>query len=259
MSLPLPVVFLLDVDNTLLDNDTAQNDYRSHLKFECGASAAERYWEIFESRSKELGYADYLGALQRYRLDDMHDPRLFLISAFMLDYPFRDRLFPGALDVIRHLRTMGLVVIVSDGDVVFQPRKIERSSLWQAVDGNVLIYIHKETEMAEVERRYPAGHYFMVDDKLRILTAMKQIWGDRLTTVFPHQGHFALDAQALSTYPPADIEIERIGDLLKYDLAMLLGAGRHSDGPCISGSHHRAAGPASDRNQRVTPHDDPSA
>ncbi|MGH9325561.1 MAG: HAD family hydrolase [Terriglobia bacterium] len=221
MSALHPIAFLLDVDNTLLDNDAAQNDYRDHLKLECGAAAADRYREIFEGLSKQLGYADYLGALQAYRLEDTHDPRLFVMSAFMLDYPFRDRLFPNALDVIRHLRTMGLVVIVSDGDVVFQPRKIERSGLWQAVDGNVLIYVHKEREINDIERRYPASHYIMVDDKLRILTAMKQVWGDRATTVFPHQGHFALDPQALAEYPPADIEIGHIGDLLKYDLAML--------------------------------------
>ncbi len=221
MSALLPIVFMLDVDNTLLDNDAAQNDYRRHLKLESGAAAAERYWEIFDGLSKELGYADYLGALQRYRLEDMHDPKLFLMSAFMLDYPFRDRLFPNALDVIQHLRAMGPVVIVSDGDVIFQPRKIERSGLWQAVDGNVLIYVHKEHETDEIERRYPANHYVMVDDKLRILTALKRVWGDRMTTVFPRQGHFALDPQALAAFPAADIEIDRIGDLLKYDLAML--------------------------------------
>jgi FMN phosphatase YigB (HAD superfamily) len=167
-------VFLLDVDNTLLDNDTAQSDYRDHIQLECGPTAAERYWEIFEKLRKELGYADYLGALQRYRDEDIHDPQLFLMSSFMLDYPFRDRLFPNTLETIRHLRTMGRVVIVSDGDVVFQPRKIERSGLWQAVDGNILIYIHKERELADIQKRYPAVHYVMVDDKLRILTPMKK-------------------------------------------------------------------------------------
>lgn len=211
-------VFLLDVDNTLLDNDTAQDDYRDHIQLECGSTAAERYWEIFEKLRKELGYADYLGALQRYRDEDIHDPRLFLMSSFMLDYPFRDRLFPNTLETIRHLGTMGRVVIVSDGDVVFQPRKIERSGLWQAVDGNVLIYIHKERELGDLQKRYPAVHYVLVDDKLRILTAVKKTWGERVTTVFPHQGHFALDPQTLNAYAAADVSIEHIGDLLQFDL-----------------------------------------
>lgn len=223
-------VFLLDVDNTLLDNDAAQSDYQEHIGLECGPAAAERYWEIVEELRKKLGYADYLGALQRYRDEDIHDPQLFLMSSFMLDYPFRDRLFPNALEVIRHLQTMGPVVIVSDGDVVFQPRKIERSGLWHAVDGNVLIYIHKELEVDEIRRRYPAAHYVMIDDKLRILTAMKEIWGERLTTVFPRQGHFALNVQTLGTYPAGDISLKQIGDLLPYDLPTLLAAAT-SDGP----------------------------
>jgi len=228
MSTAHPVVILLDVDNTLLDNDTAQNDYRVHIELECGAGAAERYWKIVQEIRRELGYADYLDALQRYRADDMHDPQLLLMSSFMLEYPFEDRLLPNALDVIRHLRTMGLVTIVSDGDVVFQPRKIERSGIWQAVSGRVLIYIHKESELDEIEKRYPADHYIMVDDKLRILTAMKEIWGERVTTVFPRQGQFALDPQTLAAYPPADISIGRIGDLLQYELATLLAAARCS-------------------------------
>lgn len=211
------VVFLLDCDNTLLDNDRVQDDLRTHLADEFGPASRDRYWTIFETLRAELGYADYLGALQRYRLGAMNDPRLLQMSSFLIDYPFADRLYAGALGAIAHLRTSGLTVILSDGDVVFQPRKIQRSGLWEAVEGRVLIYIHKEQMLADLERRYPARHYVMVDDKLRILAAMKKSLGNRLTTVFPRQGHYALDLHNLSAYPPADLEIAGIGDLLDYD------------------------------------------
>jgi FMN phosphatase YigB (HAD superfamily) len=211
------VVFLLDVDNTLLDNDRVQDDLRNHLELEFGAASRDRYWAIFEALRTELGYADYLGALQRYRLGAMNDPRLLLMSSFLVDYPFADRLYPGALDAVAHLRTCGLTVILSDGDAVFQPLKIQRSGLWEAVEGRVLIYVHKERMLDEVEQRFPARHYVMVDDKLRILAAMKKFWSARLTTVFPRQGHYALDPHNLSFYPPADLAIERIGDLSNYD------------------------------------------
>ena len=217
------VVFLLDCDNTLLDNDRVQDDLRGHLEREFGVASRDRYWTIFEALRAELGYADYLGALQRYRLGDMHDPRLLLMSSFLVDYPFADRLYPGAFDAIAHLRRFGLPVILSDGDVVFQPLKIQRSGLWDAVDGRVLIYIHKEQMLDDVRERYPARHYVMVDDKLRILAAMKEAWGDRLTTVFPRQGHYALDSRNLSAYPPAALTVERIGDLVNFDRAAFLG------------------------------------
>jgi FMN phosphatase YigB (HAD superfamily) len=220
------VVFLFDVDDTLLDNDTAQNDYLIEIGRVCGPQAAKRYWEIFQQLAKELGYADYLGALEKYRLEDMHDPRLLRTSSYLLDYPFRDRLYPKSLDVITHLGRWGRVVILSDGDVVFQPRKIERSALWDAVSGNVLIYIHKEQELDDVARRYPAEHYVMADDKLRILAAMKQSWGHRLTTVWPKQGHYATDPHVTSEYPPADISIDRIGDLLNFNLGDLTRAAK---------------------------------
>jgi FMN phosphatase YigB (HAD superfamily) len=222
-------VFLLDCDNTLLDNDRVQDDLRAHLASEFGPESRDRYWTIFEALRAELGYADYLGALQRYRLGAMNDPRLLQMSAFLVDYPFADRLYPGALRTIGHLRRWGPTVILSDGDVVFQPRKIQRSGLWEAVEGRVLIYIHKERMLDEVEQRYPARHYVMVDDKLRILAAMKTILRDRLTTVFPHQGHYALDPKDLAAYPPADLGIERIGDLLDYDLPALLSPVRTVD------------------------------
>jgi FMN phosphatase YigB (HAD superfamily) len=228
------VVFLLDVDNTLLDNDRVQDDLRNHLEREFGAASRDRYWAIFEALRTELGYADYLGALQRYRCQEvsgaMNGPRLLLISSYLVDYPFADRLYPGALDAIAHLRTWGLTVILSDGDVVFQPRKIQRSGLWEAVEGRVLIYIHKEQMLVDLEQRYPARHYVMVDDKLRILAAMKKILQDRLTTVFPCQGHYALDPHNLSAYPPADLAIERIGDLLNYDFPALTRPARAIDG-----------------------------
>ena len=228
MSAANDLVFLFDVDNTLLDNDRVIDDLRSHLERNFGAASKDRYWAIFEALRDELGYADYLGALQRYRSAEaseaMNDPRMLLMSSFLVDYPFADRLYPGALDAIAHLRTRGLTVILSDGDVVFQPRKVQRSGLWEAVEGRVLIYVHKEQMLADVERRYPARHYVMVDDKLRILSAMKTILRDRLTTVFPRQGHYALDPHNLAEYPPADLAVERIGDLINCDLSALCGS-----------------------------------
>jgi FMN phosphatase YigB (HAD superfamily) len=223
MNPPDNIVFLLDVDNTLLDNDRVQDDLRKHLECEFGAASRDRYWAIFEALRDELGYADYLGALQRYRLGAMNDPRLLLMSSFLVDYPFANRLYPASLEVIRHLGAFGLTVILSDGDVVFQPRKVQQSGLWAAVEGRVLIYIHKEQMLDEIEQRYPARHYVMVDDKLRILAAMKQSWGERLTTVFARQGHYALDPAILHAYAPADSTVERIGELIHYDPSTLPG------------------------------------
>jgi FMN phosphatase YigB (HAD superfamily) len=220
------VVFLLDVDNTLLDNDKVAVDLRHHLTVAFGAERQERYWVLLEQLREELGYADYLGALQRYRVENRHDPHLLEISSYLVDYPFTSRLFPHALDVIKHLAAWGPTVILSDGDVVFQPRKVERSGLFEAVGGRVLIYIHKEEELDDVERRYPARQYVLVDDKLRILTAAKRAWGRRLTTVFPRQGRYALDPREVARYPAPDITIDRIADLLRYDLPTLLAPGR---------------------------------
>jgi FMN phosphatase YigB (HAD superfamily) len=226
MSAPADVVFLLDVDNTLLDNDRVLRDLLLHIEREFGAERRDRYYAIFEELRAELGYADYLGALQRYRLDDTCDARVLLMSSYLLDYPFANRLYPGSLDAVEHLSAFGPTVILSDGDVVFQPRKVERSGLWDAVEGRVLIYIHKEEMLEDVARQYPARHYVMVDDKLRILAAMKETWKDRVTTVFPRQGHYALDPKIVGAYPPADIAVERIGDLVDYDLPALLGGKR---------------------------------
>jgi FMN phosphatase YigB (HAD superfamily) len=213
------VIFLFDVDNTLLDNDAVQADLSAHLTREFGSEKRDRYWAIFEALRAELGYADYLGALQRYRFETPDDPHLLRLSAFLVDYPFAERLYPGALAAIAHCRRAGPVVILSDGDVVFQPRKIERSGLGDAVEGRVLIYIHKEQMLEAVARRYPAEHYVMLDDKLRILAAMKRTWATRLTTVFVRQGHYALDPREITSYPGADIELDRIADVLQRSAA----------------------------------------
>lgn len=217
------VVFLFDVDNTLLDNDRVSKDLRVFLEMEVGEKRNSRYWEIFEELRNELGYADYLGALQRYRIENPYDSHLLAVSTYLVNYPFANRLFPNSLDVLEHCRQFGKVVILSDGDVVFQPRKVERSGLLEAVEKNVLIYIHKEHELHDVERRYPAEHYVLVDDKLRILTAIKQVWGAKVTTVFPRQGHYAYDEKEIAKYPAADITIERIGDLMNFNLEQLIG------------------------------------
>ena len=216
-----PIVFLVDVDNTLLDNDRIQADLRRHLEREFGAACRDRYWTILEQLFADLGYRDYLGALQRYRVEHPQDIHLLSMSSYLVDYPFANRLYPGALDVLERLCSWGQTVILSDGDVVFQPRKVERSGIFEAVDGHVLIYIHKEEELGDVVRRYPAEHYVLVDDKPRILTAVKKVWGDRVTTILPRQGQFARAPDAAS-YPAADLTVERIGDLVAYDLPALL-------------------------------------
>ena len=215
----LPVVYLLDVDNTLLDSDRLIADLMRHLDETVGHESQQHYWTIFERLRTELGYADYLGALQTYRAEHPRDLNVLSASSFLIDYPFANRLFPNSLDVIDRLKAWGPTVILTDGDVVFQPRKIERSGLLEAVDGKVLIYVHKELELEDVERRFPAEHYVIVDDKLRLLAAFKAGWGDRVTTVFPRQGHYAHDSEILRRYAPADISIDRIGDLLEVDLS----------------------------------------
>lgn len=210
-------VFLFDVDNTLLDNDRVQADLSVHLAREFGQEARDRYWTLFEDQRSALGYADYLGALQRYRLEQLHDPRVLRIANWLADYPFAERLFPRAAEAVRHCSAGGLAVILSDGDAAFQPRKVERSGLWNLFRDNVLIYVHKEKVLHDVERLYPALRYVIVDDKLRILDAVKRHWGQRVTTVFPRQGHYALDPDETAKWPEADIALDRIGDLLEHD------------------------------------------
>lgn len=217
-------VFLFDVDNTLLDNDRVAEDLKRYLTNQVGEASEQRYWEIFEQLRTELGYADYLGALQRYRIERPRDPKLLALSRFLIDYPFANRMFPESLDAVEYAQQLGRAVILSDGDVVFQPRKVDRSGLYEVFEGHVLIYIHKELELDDVEAKYPAAHYVMIDDKVRILGAIKKHWGARVTTVFPRQGHYALDAALVAKYPKPDITIERIGELQKYSLEEILAA-----------------------------------
>jgi FMN phosphatase YigB (HAD superfamily) len=210
------IAFLFDVDNTLLNNDQVTLDLKRYLETEVGPERAQRYWEFFEILRSELGYADYLGALQRYRIEYPRDPRLLAVSYFLIRYPFANRLFPGSIDAVQHVAKWGPVVILSDGDVVFQPHKVYRSGLYETFNGNVLIYVHKEHELQDVEQRFPAERYVVVDDKIRILHAIKEIWKSRVTTIFVNQGHYAHDLKALAQYPAADVSIERIGDLVNY-------------------------------------------
>jgi len=212
-------VFLFDVDNTLLDNDRIHDDLDEHFRAAHGARARDRYWEIFDKLRDELGYVDYFGSLERYRLEAMCDPGVLRTSNWLIDYPFADRLYPGALDAVNHVRRWGPVVILSDGDAVFQPRKVERSGLWRVFEGHVLIYVHKEAALDDVARRYPAGHYVVIDDKLWILDAIKQSWGSRVTTVFARQGHYAADPDVLAKYPHGEIEVSHIADLVGHDFS----------------------------------------
>jgi FMN phosphatase YigB (HAD superfamily) len=214
-------VFLFDVDNTLLDNDHVADDLKQYLIGRVGDESARRYWELFEQIRSELGYADYLGALQRYRAERPRDHKLLSMSHFMIDYPFANRLFPQSIDAVEYAKRVGTAVIVSDGDAVFQPRKVDRSGLNEVFEGHVLIYIHKEHELDDVEARYPADHYVMVDDKVRLLDAIKKHWGSRVTTVFPRQGHYAHDASEVARYPKPDITIERIGELQNCSLEQI--------------------------------------
>jgi FMN phosphatase YigB (HAD superfamily) len=222
------IVFLFDVDNTLLDNDRVTADLKRHLEQQVGHERQQRYWEFFEQLRSELGYADYLGALQRYRIEYPRDPGLLTVSHFLVNYPFATRLYPDSLDAVEHVKQWGKAVVLSDGDVVFQPLKVERSGIGETVDHNVLIYIHKERELDDVEKRFPADHYVLVDDKLRILTEVKKIWGAKVTTVFPRQGHYAHDEKLVASLPAADVSIERIGELLNLTLDNLVQASRKS-------------------------------
>ena len=212
------VVFLLDVDNTLLDNDRFSADLGDRLEAAFGAGERARYWDIFGRRRATLELADYLGSLQEFRVGLDDDPKLLDMSQFLLEYPFAGRLFPKALEAVAHLRTLGFPVVLSDGDIVFQPRKIQRAGIWDAVEGRVMIYVHKEKVLDHMQRRYPAKHYVMVDDKANLLAAMKSVLGTRLTTVFVRQGHYALAAESNSVVPAPDMSIERIGDLLNHNL-----------------------------------------
>jgi FMN phosphatase YigB (HAD superfamily) len=222
------IVFLFDVDNTLLDHDRVVADLRRYMEREIGAERQQRYWEILETVRAELGYVDYLGTLQRYRAEYPHNASILKVSLYLIAYPFANRLFPNALDVVEHVKQWGTAAILSDGDAVFQPRKIEGSGLWAVADGNVRIYVHKEFELGDVEKKLPADHYVVIDDKLKLLTAIKEQWKDRVTSIFVNQGHYARDPRNLATYPAADIRIERIGDMLQLDREHFLPAAKRS-------------------------------
>jgi FMN phosphatase YigB (HAD superfamily) len=222
------MVCLFDVDNTLLDHDHVTADLRRHLQSTVGPERAQSYWQHFEQIRAELGYADYLGALQRYRIEHPRDEHLLEVSYYLIRYPFANRLFPGSIDAVEHAKSWGPAVILTDGDVVFQPHKLYRSGLLEAFDGKVLVYVHKETELDDVEQRYPAEHYVVIDDKLRILSAVKKHWGTRVTTVFVRQGHYATDPKALAEYGPADINLERIDEFCGRGFGELLGAAAHT-------------------------------
>ena len=221
-----PLLFLVDVDNTLLDNDGFQDELKAYIAQQAGDAARDRYWAIQEHLFHTLGYRDYLGAFQQYRLERPQDQAAVWLSLFVVNYPYAKQLYPGALDVVAALRRLGPTVALTDGDAVFQPRKLERSGLAEALGHEVMICVHKDAEVAEIERRYPAQRYVVVDDKIRLLTAFKQAWGDRVTTVFPRQGQFAFDTRTLAANPPADITVEAIADLLEPGLLARLRDGR---------------------------------
>lgn len=224
MSTSQSVVFLFDVDNTLFDNDALQAQLTAHLTDSFGAGACARYWALFEQLRAELGYADYLGALERLRRENPTDPRLLRAAFFLLDYPYASGVYPGALAALAHCARLGTTVILSDGDAVLQPLKVRAAGLWEAVGGRVLIYVHKEQMLDDVARHYPAAHYVLVDDKVRILAAVKQAWGEKLTSVFPRQGHYAFDAAELARHAPPDVTLANIAALARAPLGPFSGA-----------------------------------
>jgi len=228
MNAAASLVFLLDVDNTLLDNDQVQADLDAHIAKLFGAEAAKTYWNLYEALREKLGYADYLGAIQQFRLECDDEVRAQDLAAWLLSYPFADRAYPGAFDAVAHLSQFGECVVLSDGDVVLQPRKIEASGIAHAVQDRVLIYVHKERMLDDVARRFPAQHYVMVEDKLRVLDGMKRRWRERLTTVFVRQGHYANDPAARKEYPPAQIELGGIRELCNLDAGAFVSPSGHS-------------------------------
>jgi FMN phosphatase YigB (HAD superfamily) len=215
------LVFLFDVDNTLLDNDRMKRDLGDYVRRTFGEKAEDELWKLYGEERVKHGYADFLGTLELFRLAHLHDARVLHLANWVMDYPYIERLYPDALGVVRHVRQWGLPVILTDGDGVFQPHKLERAGLLSAFGGHVLNYVHKEQELDSVRRAYPAKHYVLVDDKLSLLNVAKRAWGDRVTTIFPRQGHYANDAKVLAHSQPADIEIERIADLMDHDFSAL--------------------------------------
>jgi FMN phosphatase YigB (HAD superfamily) len=211
------IVFLFDVDNTLLDNDAISADLDAHVANAFGDAGRKLYREIYEALRDRVGYADYLGAIQQFRVRCGDEVRAQDLGAYLLEYPFADRLYPRALEAIAHVSRFGTAIVLSDGDAVLQPRKISASGIADAVDGRVLVYVHKETMLADVERRFPARRYVIVEDKLRVIQALKEHWRERLTTVFVRQGHYANGLEIAARYPAAQIALDGIGDLLTLD------------------------------------------
>jgi FMN phosphatase YigB (HAD superfamily) len=211
------LVFLLDVDNTLINNDQVKEDFNAHLEVELGPKLTERFWDIYEQARKERGVVDIPLSLQRLReatpLSELDEQTFHHVQSIFDNYPFFNALYPHTLETLQHLRTMGLTVIVSDGDQLFQPEKIFRSDLAETVEGRVLIYTHKQQHLEEILQKYPADHYVMIDDKPDILVDSKAIMGKRLTTVFVKQGHYA--KQVPDNFTP-DISVLHIGDLRNY-------------------------------------------
>jgi len=219
-----PVFFLVDVDNTLFDNDRFAVELSAHLEKSFNVAERERYWSLHKKRWAEFGISDYLGTMQQFRQGLQNDPSLLQMSSFLLDFPFGDLLYPHALEVVKHMRSLGPASALSDGDMVFQPRKLQHSGIFDAFHGNALIYEHKQHELDLLQQRFPAQRYVMIDDKPNILADMKKVLGDRLTTVFVRQGRYAADASPELRSAP-DMKIDAIADLLRYtreDFALAL-------------------------------------
>ena len=221
MPLAEDTVFLFDVDNTLLDNDRVKSDLKEKVLQDFGQEACNRFWAIYEEQRKKHIYADFIGTLERFRLEHLHDPKALRLSLWMMHYPFADRLFPDALAVVRHVSQWGLPVVLTDGDGVFQPYKLERSGLWNAFDGRVLGYVQKDQELEAIAQAFPARHYILVDDKLKLLNAVKGIWGNRVTTIFVKQGHYANDPNVLASEPVADVSVDRVAELMMHDFSTI--------------------------------------
>ncbi len=218
------LVFLIDVDNTLIDNDAVKKDLDEHITVELGPALAARFWEIYEQARKERETVDIPLALSRLRtqtsLADMDEQTYLHVHSIFDNYPFFERLYPGTLETLHYLRTLGLTVIVSDGDRFFQAEKIFASNLAEAVEGRVLIYIHKQQHLDEIVRQYPADHYVMIDDKPEILADTKELWGKRVTTAFVQQGKYAAEQKPPNFAP--DISVLHIADLRNYSATQFL-------------------------------------
>jgi hypothetical protein len=218
------LVFLLDVDNTLLDNDRAKEDMAARVEDLVGAERAARWWELYEQVRQETDVVDYPRTLTRYRAVFPDEPRFPHLADFILGLPYAGYVYPGALETLTYLRTLGTTVIVSDGDAVYQAAKIARAGLAAAVDDHVLIFLHKEGRIEDVRQRYPAEHYLLIDDKLRILARLKGILGDLVTTLHVAQGHYASSERGI--YPAADLEVPSIAAVRQLGREVFLGGGR---------------------------------